>query len=171
MILLISCSKAPQSNDTLKVQENDPVMSAHNIDVLFSDSGKVQAQLTSQLMNRYAGESPFLEFPEGFKINMFDSVQQITSTITGNRGIRREYAHIMEAWGNVVVRNEKKNEQINTEHLIWDENKHRIWSDVKVKITRTDQILYGTSMESNEAFTDYSIQGVTGEMAVKKDSI
>jgi LPS export ABC transporter protein LptC len=77
----------------------------------------------------------------------------------------------MEAWGNVVVRNEKKNEQINTEHLIWDENRHRIWSDVKVKITRPDQTLYGTSMESNEAFTDYSIQGVTGEMAVKKDSI
>lgn len=171
MCFLFSCSKAPQPNDSLKVQANDPVMSAHNIDVLFSDSGKIQAQLTSGLMNRYAGESPYLEFPEGFKIFMFDSVQQITSTITGNRGIRREHARIMEAWGNVVVRNEKKNEQINTEHLIWDENRHKIWSDVKVKITRPDQILFGTSMESNEAFTYYSIQGVTGEMAVKKDSI
>jgi LPS export ABC transporter protein LptC len=168
---LFSCSKAPQPNEALNVRADDPVMSAHNIDVLFSDSGKVQAQLTSSLMNRYAGESPFLEFPAGFKIFMFDSVQQISSTITGNRGIRREHSRIMEAWGNVVVRNEKKNEQINTEHLIWDENRHRIWSDVKVKITRPDQTLYGTSMESNEAFTDYSIQGVTGEMAVKKDSI
>ena len=169
--IMVSCSKAPQPNDALKVHEDDPVMSAHNIEVLFSDSGKVEAQLTSPLMNRYAGENPYLDFPDGFKIFMFDSVQQINSTITGNRGIRREYAHIMEAWGNVVVRNEKKNEQINTEHLIWDENKHRIWTDVKVKITRPDQILYGTRMESNESFTDYSIQGVTGEMAVKKDSI
>jgi LPS export ABC transporter protein LptC len=171
IFFLFSCSKAPQPNDSLKVQADDPVMSAHNIDVLFSDSGQVQARLTSALMNRYAGESPFLEFPAGFKIFMFDSVQKISSTITGNRGIRRENARIMEAWGNVIVRNEKKNEQINTEHLIWDENRHRIWSDVKVKITRPDQILYGTSMESNEAFTNYSIQGVTGEMAVKKDSI
>ena len=146
-------------------------MSAHNIDVLFSDSGKVQAKLTSPLMNRYIGENPYLDFPEGFKISMFDSLHLITSTITGNRGIRREYARTMEAWGNVVVRNEKKNEQINTEHLFWDENKHRIWTDVKVKITRPDQILYGSRMESNESFTDYSILDVSGEMAVKKDSI
>jgi LPS export ABC transporter protein LptC len=171
LFFLDSCSKAPQSNDAIKMEKNDPVMSAHNIDVLFSDSGKIQARLTGPVMNRYAGENPYLEFPKGFKIYMFDSVQQITSTITGNRGIRKEYAHMMEAWGHVVVRNEKKNEQIDTEHLIWDENRHRIWSDVKVKITRPDQTLYGTSMESNEAFTHYSIQGVTGEMAVKKDSI
>ena len=146
-------------------------MSARNIDVLFSDSGRIQAQLTSSLMNRYNGESPWLEFPEGFKVLMFDSVRQTASTISGNRGIRRENAHTMEAWGNVVVRNEKKNEQMNTEHLIWDESKHKIWSDVKVKITRPDQILYGTQMESNETFTHYSIQGITGEMVVKKDSI
>jgi hypothetical protein len=40
-----------------------------------------------------------------------------------------------------------------------------------VKITRPDQVLYGTSMESNEAFTRYSIQAPAGEMNVKKDSI
>jgi LPS export ABC transporter protein LptC len=171
LFFLGSCSKAPQSNEAILVQENDPVMSAQNIDVLFSDSGRIQARLTSPLMNRYAGEASFLEFPNGFKIYMFDSVQQITSTITGNRGIRKENGRTMEAWGNVVVRNEIKNEQINTEHLLWDENRHRIWSDVKVKITRPDQILYGSSMESNESFTRYSIQDPIGEMAVKKDSI
>jgi LPS export ABC transporter protein LptC len=171
VFVLASCSKAPQSNDTLDLPEDSPVMSAYNINVFFSDSGKVQAQLTSALMNRYKGETPYLEFPNGFKIYMFDSVQQVTATITGNRGVRKENAHIMEAWGEVVVRNEKKNEQINTEHLIWEENNHKIWSDVKVKITRPDQILYGTQMESNEAFTRYSIQDPTGEMDVKKDSI
>jgi len=171
IFLLVSCSKAPPSNDAIRVKENDPVMSAKNIEVLFSDSGKVQAKLTSPLMNRYSGESPFLEFPTGFKIFMFDSVQKITSTITGNRGMRKEQSHLMEAWGNVVVRNEKKNEQINTEHLLWSESEHKIWSDVKVKITRPDQVIYGSRMESNESFTHYSIQDPSGEMNVKKDSI
>ncbi len=150
---------------------NDPVMSANNIEVLFSDSGRIQAKLTSPLMNRYAGENPYLEFPKGFKVYMYDSVQQVSSTITGNRGMRKEYSRVMEAWGNVVVRNEKKNEQLNTEHLVWDENKHKIWSDVKVKITRPDQILFGTSMEADETFTRYSIREPAGEMDVKKDSI
>lgn len=171
VFLLVSCGKDVQPSDDVLLKENDPVMSAHNIEVLFSDSGKVEAKLTSPLMNRYTGESPYLEFPGGFKIFMFDTAQQVSSTITGNRGIRKENTHIMEAWGNVVVRNEKKNEQLNTEHLIWDEARQRIWTDVKVKITRPDQVIYGSSMESNAAFTRYSIQDPTGEMAVKKDSI
>jgi LPS export ABC transporter protein LptC len=171
LLLLLSCTKAPETADFIKVKENAPVMSAKNIEVLFSDSGKIQARLVSPLMNRYAGENPYLEFPNGFKIFMFDSASQISSTITGNRGIRKDYARTMEAWGDVVVRNEQKNEQLNTEHLIWDENKHKIWSDVKVKITRPDNILNGTSMESNESFTRYSIQNFSGQMTVKEDSI
>lgn len=171
LLFLFSCTKAPKTADFVQVKENAPVMSAKNIEVLFSDSGKIQARLVSPLMNRFAGENPFLEFPNGFKIFMFDSVSQISSTITGKRGIRKDYARTMEAWGDVVVRNEKKNEQLNTEHLIWDENQHKIWSDVKVKITRPDNILNGTSMESNESFTRYSIQNFTGQMTVKEDSI
>lgn len=171
IFLLASCSKAPQPSEAIKLKADDPVMSAHNIEVLFSDSGRVRVKLTGPLMNRFSGENPYIEFPEGFKLFMFDSVQQITSTITGNRGIRRDVAHTMEAWGNVVVRNETKNEEMNTEHLTWDENRHRIWSDVKVKIIRPGQVLFGTSMESNETFTRYSIKDPTGEMDVKKDSI
>jgi len=171
LLFLFSCTKAPKTADFIQVKENAPVMSARNIEVLFSDSGKIQARLVSPLMNRFAGENPYLEFPNGFKIFMFDSVNQISSTITGKRGIRKDYARTMEAWGDVVVRNEKKNEQLNTEHLIWDENQHKIWSDVKVKITRPDNILNGTSMESNESFTRYSIQNFTGQMTVKEDSI
>lgn len=170
-IVLISCTKSPAAGDLVKTREDEPVMSARNIDVLFSDSGKIEARLTSPLMNRYIGENTYLEFPDGFKVFMFDSVLQTASTITANRGIRREYARTMEAWGNVVVRNEKKNEQLNTEHLVWDENQHRIWSDVKVKITKPDQILNGARLESNETFTSYTILEPNGQMNVKQDSI
>lgn len=171
MAMLAACGKAPETSVFIKARKNDPAMSAHNIEVLFSDSGKTEARLNSPLMNRYLGESPYLDFPNGFQVTMFDSLQQSKSTITANRGIRNEFARTMEAWGNVIVRNEKKNEQLNTEHLVWDEGKHRIWSDVPVKITKPDQILNGSSMEANEAFTVYSIQQPTGLMNVKKDSI
>ena len=171
LAFVIACSKAPRLNESLKVHVEDPVMTARDIEILFSDSGMVIAKLTAPLMNRYAGEDPYLELSEGFSVAMYDSSRQVTSTITGDRGVRRERAHTMEAWGNVVVRNELKNEQLNTEHLVWELNRHRIWSEVKVKITRPDQVLYGSGMESNEAFTQYSIQDPTGEMNVKSDSI
>jgi LPS export ABC transporter protein LptC len=170
-MLLAACNKSPVVNGFIKSPKNDPVMSARNIDLLFSDSGRIEARLTSPLMNRFAGETPFLEFPTGFKVTVFDSLLQVSSTITANRGIRKENTRIMEAWGNVVVRNEKKNEQLNTEHLVWDENKRLIWSDVKVRITRPDQVLNGSSMQANDSFTSYIIEQATGLMNVKQDSI
>jgi len=171
LFIAFSCSKPDETGDIKAHNENDPEMSAQNIEVLFSDSGRIQARLTSPRLNRFGGETPYLEFPRGFKIYIFDSVRRVGSTITGNRGIRKELARTMEAWGNVIVRNEKKNEQLTTEHLFWDENKHRIWSDVKVKITTPDKTLFGDKMESNEAFTDYSIVNVTGQITVKKDTL
>ena len=65
---LLSCDKEAQPGDSLKVRKDDPAMSAHNIDVLFSDSGRIQAKLSSKLMNRYIGDSPRTDFPEGFTI-------------------------------------------------------------------------------------------------------
>jgi LPS export ABC transporter protein LptC len=169
--MLAACSKGPVTTDFTKSPDDDPIMSARNIDMLFSDSGKIQARLTSPLMNRYAGEAPYLEFPKGFRVAMFDSAHRTSTTITADRGIRKENARTMEAWGHVVVRNEQKNEQLNTEHLVWDENRHRIWSDVKVRITKPDQILNGSRMEANDTFTSYSIEQATGQMNVKQDSI
>jgi len=148
-----------------------PMVSAKNIEVIFSDSGKIQARLNSVLLNRFGGKDPCMEFPKGFKILMFDSGPRVETSITGDYGKRRENFHIMEAKGNVVVRNEIKKQQLNTEHLIWDENKRKIYSDVKVKITTPDKVLYGNGLESDESFSWYRFTNVTGEMTVKKDSI
>jgi LPS export ABC transporter protein LptC len=171
VFFLAGCKKIEQNQAVIIAKEEDPVMSASNIEVLFSDSGQLQARLVSPRLNRFEGESPYIEFPNGFTIFIFDSLQRVSSTITGNKGIRRDRARTMEAWGKIVVRNELKNEQLNTEHLIWDEAKRRIWSDVKVTIIRPDQVIYGTSMEANEAFTSYSITNMSGAMMVKQDSI
>ncbi len=171
LVLAASCSKAPQLNAAIRVRQNDPVMTARDISMLFSDSGRVQARLTSPLMNRYGGEDPYSDFPGGFRITLFDSAQRVTTTITGDRGTNHDRTHIMEAWGNVIVRNEEKKDQLETEHLVWEEGRNRIWTDKKVKITRPGQILYGSRMESNETFTRYSIGNPTGEMDVRQDSI
>jgi len=152
-------------------REDDPMMTANKIDVIFSDSGHLQARLISPLLKRYAGEKSYLEFPDGFKIYIYDSVKQVSSTITGNYGKRFELGRRMEAKGNVIVRNEEENKQLNTEYLVWDENKHTIWSNVRVKITTPDKVLYGDGMESNESFTRYTIKNPSGQMTVKKDSL
>jgi len=88
-----------------------------------------------------------------------------------NYGKRKEYTRIMEAKGNVIVRNEVKKQQLNTEQLTWDENRRMIFTSEPVKITTLDKIVFGKGLRSNESFSDYTILHVYGQMMVKKDSI
>jgi LPS export ABC transporter protein LptC len=146
-------------------------MSAKNIEVLFSDSGKIEAKLSSVLLNKYEGQNPYIEFPRGFKVVIYDSAGRVESTITGNYGKQDEVTRVMEARGNVIVRNEAKNQQINTEALTWNENRGLIYSDVKVKITTINKVLYSDGLKANESFTWYELVNPHGQMTVEKDSI
>lgn len=148
-----------------------PLMSAKNIEVVFSDSGKIEARLKSVLLNRFSGQNAYLEFPKGFNVQIYDSVNRVETTISGNYGKRYENTRIMEARGNVIVRNEIKNQQLNTEYLKWDENRRLITSNLPVKIITPDKVLYGEGLEANESFTWYRFNKVSGQMMVKKDSI
>jgi LPS export ABC transporter protein LptC len=169
--LLPGCSEDAKPKNAVTHVKIAPLMSAKNVEVTFSDSGKIAAKLFSVLINRYEGKDPYMEFPKGFQILMYDSAKRVETSIRGDYGKRRENQKIMEARGNVVVRNEIKKQQLNTEHLIWDENRRMIYSDVKVKITTPDKVLYVYGLESDESFSWYKFSNVTGEMTVRKDSL
>ena len=165
------CGNNLETINAIAQSYSGPVMSAKNIEVVFSDSGKIQAKVYGILMNRYTSPEPYMEFPRGFKINIFDSALRTSTTIMANYGKRKEYSRIMEAKGNVIVRNELKKQQLNTEELTWNENKRMIFTSEPVKITTLDKVVFGKGLRSNESFSDYTITQVYGQMMVKKDSI
>ncbi len=171
LLLLEGCSNDLETVNAITHPYSAPVMSAKNIEVVFSDSGKIQAKVYGILMNRYTTPEPYMEFPRGFKINIFDSALRTSTTIIANYGKRKEYSRIMEAKGNVIVRNEIKKQQLNTEQLTWNENRRLIFTSEPVKITTLDKIVFGKGLRSDESFSDYTILHVYGQMMVKKDSI
>jgi len=58
IFMLSSCSKEQQTAKIMVRSDIDPSMSADNIDVLFSDSGKIEARLTAPMLNQYSGTKP-----------------------------------------------------------------------------------------------------------------
>lgn len=171
LLLLAGCGNDLETVNAISHNYSGPVMSAKNIEVIFSDSGKIQARVTSILLNRYLTPDPCMEFPLGFKISIFDSALRTETSIMANYGKRKENARIMEARGNVIVRNEIKKQQLNTEKLTWDENRRMIFTDETVKITTLDKVVFGKGLRSNESFSDYTLLHVYGQVMVKKDSI
>ena len=146
-----------------------PDISARNIDFTFSDSAMVQIRLTGPVMHAYEGEDPYMVFPEGFMVEFYDSVLNVTTTITGLYGIHYREKKFMEARHNVVVTNFETGERLDTEELIWDMSKEIIYSNKFVKITSEDGVIFGDGLEAEQDFSKRKILNPSGEIEVKED--
>lgn len=169
MIMLFSCKNDLDTIHSLTVIDSLPLETAYDIEMKYSDSGKIQAHLEGPLMTRLDEESEIIEFPEGFKITFFGSDTVAQSEITARYGIIYQKENRMEAKNNVVVKNIQKSEMLETEHLIWDRNARTIYSDVFIKITKPDQVLFGDGLKSDQNFESYEILNPTGELSIYPD--
>ncbi len=169
MSMLFSCENDINTINSLSQVDSLPVDEAKDIELYYSENGHVQAYLESPLMIKQESNDSYYEFPKGFKVIFYDSLMNETSQITANYGIRYEKKKIMEAKNKVVVINIAKDEKLETEHLVWDEPKRTIYSDVFVKITRPDEVIYGKGLTSDQDFTKYEIKNVSGEFQINPD--
>lgn len=172
-LVLCAASFAGCENDIRKVklvtaQKKLPLQDARELEVLYSDSAMLKVKLTAPVSQRYETPSPYIEFPKGLKA-LFYEKEQVKSTLTANYAINREKERMMEARGNVIVVNEK-GERLNTEHLIWDEAREKIFTKEFVKITTTDKIIFGQGMEANQDFSVYKIFNIKGTINVKNNA-
>jgi LPS export ABC transporter protein LptC len=168
---LYSCSNSLEEVARLNQPDTIPVMHARDVEISESESGRLKYTLTAPLLNQYDEQGgTVLKFPEGFKVIFYDSLnpKEIRTEITADYGINNEARRIMEASRNVVIINYLKNEKLNTEHLVWDQNTKKVSSDKMVTITTKDKILYGEGMVSDENFYNWTIKKPRGEMYINE---
>lgn len=169
LMLCSSCENDEKEVAFITRKQDFPVESAQNIEVLYSDSAKVKVKLTAPEMHRFSGIKPYIEMLKGVNLKFYNDSLHVISTLKANYAISREHENIMEARNNVIVVNEK-GEMLNTEHLIWNSNTHKIYSDVFAKITTKSEIIYGNGFEANEDFSKYKITHVKGIININKEN-
>lgn len=167
--MLFSCVNDIEKIKAITTKDNSPFEISKNVELYYSENGKVEVLLKTPLLERYLGESPYLEMTKGIEVYFYDSLMNISSQLTANYAISYENEKITEARNNVVVINEKK-EQLNTEDLIWDERKSIIYSNVYVRITTLDETLHGEGFESDERFEKWHIKNPNGIFNVKEEA-
>jgi LPS export ABC transporter protein LptC len=94
---------------------------------------------------------------------------QPKSEITANYGISWDSKNTMEARGNVVILNFQKNEQLNTESLLYDRSARKVSTSDFVKITTPDRLILGKGMESDELFDNWVIRNVSSTIFVQEN--
>ena len=172
-LLIMSMISTACENDTEEIKkvtsrEEFPAETVLSAEMLYSEDAEIQVKILAPIIEKYIGENPYNEMPEGIDVTFYDSAMNVTSRLTSNYAIDRVGDHVMEARNDVVVINEKQ-EQLNTEHLIWDKKNARIYSDEFVKITTKDEIIMGEGFESNQEFTKYTLKKPRGTLSREDD--
>jgi LPS export ABC transporter protein LptC len=137
-----------------------------NTTIMLSDSAILKLKVVTPKLVRYSKEeNPYVEFPQGLKLIMYDSLGEVESTLDANYGVNYPEEKRVEVKNDVVVKN-SKDEVLNTEHLIWLRDEGKIYTEEFVKISTPDEIIYGDGLESNESFTKYRIKNIRGTISV-----
>jgi LPS export ABC transporter protein LptC len=163
----LGCKTDVDEAKKITMRVNTSIEKATKTEIVFSEHGVNRIVANAPELLRYAVEKPYMEFPKGIEMRFFNG-NKVESIMTANYAIAQEGNKLMIARNNVVVVNEK-GETLNTEELIWDEEKETIYSNAFVKITTQDEIIMGTGMTANQNFTNYVIKNISGIIKVKQN--
>ena len=157
---------------TLLTSEIDvPTISGTNVNVIYSDSGKVKVQILAPRYKQFPkGEKPHMEFPDGMEVFFYNDSMKMESTIRSDYAIYYSNEKLWHATGNVEVHKLYSGDALNTEELFWDEEKQLIYSDVYTKVQNQDGTFYGKrGFEAFQDFSNWQLKGSSGTVIVKDE--
>ncbi len=166
-IFLVACS-----NDLSKVrdkieEENPPNIISTDVEIIRSDSGRVQMVLTTPLRKDYSNVMDrYSVMPEGITAYFFNQYQDTTTVLTANYAILYFNDDVFVIKDSVKVVN-NGGDVLRTQTLTWNNRLKSLYTTDYVEIERNGRILYGDGLRANEDFTNYEILTPKGSIAVQ----
>ncbi|UOE48598.1 LPS export ABC transporter periplasmic protein LptC [Mucilaginibacter sp. SMC90] len=159
-----SCENDLKKVRELSANEVDTVAQrSTGLDLIMSDSTKVEIHLTAPLMIEYQIKKPYKIMPKGVKIDYYDrATGQFAGDIIADTGINREQEKLIEFHGNVVATN-AKGETFKSNELFWDQVTKRVYSNKPVQATLSGgNVMNGDTFESDDKLLNPSFKSSTG---------
>jgi len=153
--IFFSCTNDMATVNKFIDAETEPDMLGENIEVLFSDSARLQMRLTAPLFKQFNSASEQRrEFPQGLHVWLYEKTGELKAELTANWAKQDLATEIWEARSNVVVTN-ADGQKLETEELFWDPKKGEVYSTKYTKIINQDGSR-GASGETFWALQDFS---------------
>lgn len=166
-----SCENSIETINTLTKSPSFPTLSRNDTEIRYTDSARLKIVVYAPRLERYTNtDKPYIEFPKGIHVDFYNDSAQIESTITAKYARYEEKERIWTARNDVIARNIRKNEQLNTEEIFWDENKKVIYSMKFTRIMTLDGTFYGEGgFEADQEFTRWKLKKTRGSVKVKDE--
>jgi LPS export ABC transporter protein LptC len=169
--LFFSCENDLEKIQTITSLDHMPDAAGQKYEILYSDSFRVKVRILAPQIERHARlEEPYIEFPKGLTAYFYDDSLNIEAYIKAKYVIYREKERLWEAKNNVEGQNLKNKNQVNTEHMFWDEQRKRIYSDTQSRIVNEDGTFYGEKgFEAKQDLTWYRLKKSKGVVKFKDE--
>lgn len=162
-LILLACQNDPKVVKEVMNEYDGPMRIQEDVTYTYTDSGVVVLQFTAPKAIDFSHleEDAYLEFPEGIDVTFYNDTGVVENRITANYAKRFIDDRYWLATGDVHVRN-IKNEELQSEELIWNEATQRISSEESVSITTEESRIWGKGFDADQNMNDYEIHEVYG---------
>jgi len=161
LIVQISCTNDPKLVQEFVSDKHLPIEQIKGANLLHTENGKVKVRVVASSIERFQDIQPALIFNDHLEVYFYNDSSQLQSTLMSDYASIDEEKKIMMAQHNVILIS-SDNKKLETDELIWDENKNKIYTDKKVKITTGKEVVYGEGFTSTPDFKQYSITKING---------
>ena len=86
LFCILACNSKPNTVNVLEYNGKFPDESARNIEITMSEDGQITFTLFAPLMNKYFGDNPYFDFPEGITVSSYSNGTK-NSTLTADYAI------------------------------------------------------------------------------------
>ena len=166
--MFFSCQTKKKNNDTQLVMEDAPIAEAYEVNLKYTDSGRLSAILKAPKILDYSNKVfPYHEFPDGIILDIIDKEGKI-SVVTANYAISYKETGIIDMRGEVDIRTADST-HLEAEQLYWDQTISWVFTDQPYTSYLPDgTINEADGFDANQDFTILNSRINDGVMFIKE---
>ena len=157
----MSCANDPKLVQEFVSDKQQPIEKIKGAELLHTENGRLKVRLIASRIERFQDIQPALIFSDHLDVYFYNDSSELQSTLMADYASIDEENKIMMAQNNVVLIS-SDNKQLETDELLWDEKKNKIYTDKRVKITTGKEVIFGEGFTSTPDFKEYSITKIHG---------
>lgn len=166
--LFVSCADSTQALNEINSDRQEPLGTAWNIRMIYTDSIKIQAILTAPKHIDYTNLSfRYAEFPEGLKVVFYDNLERENEVIA-DYGILYNDTKLIDLKGNVRLQSHDGS-LLTTNQLFWDAESEWLFTEKPFRFEDSDYNFDALRLDTNKEFTKFQTGSLIGTVKVSEE--
>lgn len=165
MTVFFSCKNNFKDVQNVGVLQNEPIGEADTINLKYTDSFQLKANLLSPKLYDYSNRNfAFSEFPKGIELTIYDK-EGNASKIFSDYAISYKETDLIDLRGNVILATHTK-DSLFTEQMYFDQKKEWVFTNQVFRLRTDGSDISGRGFDSDRNFDDYEMLEFGGFMDV-----